>query len=60
MVLSLPEGCEAATFDISTAYRLTPVSPDQQWALCLFWDGKVQHQQNSFFREARLYGFRSL
>jgi len=41
MILSLPDGCEAATFDISSAYRLTPVSPDQQWALCLFWDGKV-------------------
>ena len=41
LILSLPEGCEAATFDITAAYRLTPVSPDQQWALCLFWDGQV-------------------
>jgi len=41
MILSLPPGCEAATFDISAAYRLTPVSPDQQWALCLFWDSRV-------------------
>jgi len=41
MILSLPEGCEAATFDISAAYRLTPVAPDQQWVLCLFWEDKV-------------------
>jgi len=41
MILSLPDGCEAATFDISAAYRITPVSPEQQWALCLFWDNRV-------------------
>ena len=41
IILTLPDNCVAATFDISTAYRLTPVSPKQQWALCLFWDGKV-------------------
>lgn len=42
LILSLPQGCQAATFDISAAYRLTPVRPDQQNALCLFWDGKVR------------------
>ena len=41
MILSLPQGSVAAAFDISAACRQTPVSPDQQWALCLFWDGKV-------------------
>ena len=41
MILKLPDGCEAATFDISSAYRLTPVAPEQQWALCLYWEGKV-------------------
>jgi len=40
LVLSLPEGCTAATFDISSAYRITPVRPDQQWALVIHWNGK--------------------
>ena len=37
LILSLPEGCMAATFDISAAYRITPVRPDQQWALVVHW-----------------------
>jgi hypothetical protein len=41
LILSLPPGAEAATFDISAAYRLTPIRPDQQHALCIFWDGLV-------------------
>lgn len=41
MILSLPDGCLAATFDISAAYRITPVRPDQQNALCIYWRGKV-------------------
>ena len=41
LVLSLPPGAEAATFDISAAYRLTPIRPDQQHALCIYWDGLV-------------------
>ena len=40
LVLSLPEGCDAATFDISSAYRITPVRPDQQWGLVISWEGK--------------------
>ena len=42
LILSLPLSCLAATFDISAAYQITPVHPDQQNALCLFWDGKVR------------------
>ena len=41
MILGLPPGCQAAAFDISAAYRITPVRPDQQHALCIFWKGKV-------------------
>ena len=41
LILSLLEGCLVATFDISAAYRLTPIHPDQQSSLCLLWDGKV-------------------
>ena len=40
LILSLPDGCLAATFDISSAYRITPVRPDQQWALVVHWDGR--------------------
>lgn len=39
--MALPPGCKAAAFDISAAYRITPVRPDQQHALCVFWKGKV-------------------
>jgi hypothetical protein len=41
LILSLPAGCLAATFDISAAYRLTPIWPDQQHHLCVFWEGPV-------------------
>lgn len=41
MVLSVPSGSKAAAFDISSAYRITPVHPLQQNALCIFWKGKV-------------------
>lgn len=41
MILSLPPGCMAATFDITAAYRITPIRPLQQNALCIFWKGKV-------------------
>ena len=41
LILSLPAGCLAATFDISAAYRLTPIRPDQQHHLCIYWEGLV-------------------
>ena len=41
LILSLPPGCSAATFDISAAYRITPVQPHQQNTLCIFWRGLV-------------------
>lgn len=41
LIITLPEGCRAATFDISAAYRITPIRPWQQNVLCVFWKGKV-------------------
>lgn len=41
LILTLPSGTLAAAFDISAAYRITPIRPAQQSALCLFWRGKV-------------------
>lgn len=41
LILSLPPGCRAATFDISAAYRITPVRPDQQNFTCIHWKGMV-------------------
>ncbi|OBZ73599.1 hypothetical protein A0H81_06082 [Grifola frondosa] len=41
LILSLPPGCRAAVFDISSAYRITPVQPGQQHVLCVYWRGKV-------------------
>jgi hypothetical protein len=41
LILSLPAGCLAATFDISAAYRLTPIRPDQQQHLCIFWEDQI-------------------
>jgi hypothetical protein len=41
LILLLPAGCVAATFDISAAYRLTPIRPDQQHHLCILWEGLV-------------------
>lgn len=31
----------AATFDISAAYRITPISPEDQHLLCVSWEGKI-------------------
>jgi len=41
LILSLPPGCVAATFDISAAYRITPVRPSQQNFTCISWKGGV-------------------
>ncbi len=41
LILSLPPRCTAAAFDISAAYCTTPVHPDEQHLLCVFWRGKV-------------------
>jgi hypothetical protein len=41
LILGLPDGCSAATFDVSAAYRITPVHPEQQHALCVMWHGKT-------------------
>ena len=40
-ILTLPQGCVAATFDITAAYQLTPTRPEQQHSLCVFWKDKV-------------------
>ena len=41
MILSLPPGCIAATFNISATYCLTPIRPDQQQHLCVMWEGLI-------------------
>lgn len=41
MILKLPAGCTAATFDISSAYRLTPILPAQQNWACISWNDHV-------------------
>lgn len=41
LILTLPDGCQAETFNISAAYRLTPICPEQQNSLCVYWEGKV-------------------
>lgn len=41
LILQLPTGTLAAAFDISAAYRITPIRPEHQNAVCLFWRGKV-------------------
>ena len=40
-ILTLPQGCVAATFDITAAYRLMLTCPEQQHSLCVFWKDKV-------------------
>jgi len=40
LILSLPTGL-AATFDISAAYRLTPICPDQQQHLYILLNDQV-------------------
>lgn len=42
MLLALPPGAQAATFDIRAAYRITPIRPSQQNALCFAWKGLVR------------------
>ena len=49
LILSLPPGSLAATFDISTVHYFTPVRPDQQHHLCIFWDGFVYVDQAVMF-----------
>ncbi|KIJ56446.1 hypothetical protein M422DRAFT_150825 [Sphaerobolus stellatus SS14] len=41
LLLTLPPGSKAATFDISAAYHLTPIRPWQQNALCIKWKGLI-------------------
>ena len=41
LILSLPLGCVVATFDISATYHITLIHPNQQHALCIFWNGVV-------------------
>ena len=41
LILSLPPGCKAATFDISMAYRITPIHPNHQNFICVAWKGMV-------------------
>ncbi|TFY54470.1 hypothetical protein EVJ58_g8847 [Rhodofomes roseus] len=40
-ILTLPPGCQAATFDILAAYHITAIHPSQQHMLCMYWCGKV-------------------
>ena len=49
MILSLPPGCIAATFNISAAYYLTPIHPDQQQHLCVMWEGLIYIDQAVMF-----------
>jgi len=41
LIISLPPCCVAATFNISAAYHFTPIHPNQQHALYIFWNGVV-------------------
>lgn len=41
LILSLPPRCVTMTFNISAAYRLTQICPDQQNVLCVYWDRLV-------------------
>jgi hypothetical protein len=41
LILSLPNGCVAAKFDVLAAYRITPMRILQQFALCIAWQGSV-------------------
>jgi len=50
LILSLPDGCVAATFDIASAYRIIPIRPNQQWALCILWCGCVYVNRALMFR----------
>ncbi|CUA69255.1 ABC transporter B family member 6 [Rhizoctonia solani] len=39
IVLNLPPGSQAATFDVDAAYRRMPVHPDDQPHIVVHWDG---------------------
>jgi hypothetical protein len=59
LILSLPDGCLAAMFNISAAYHITPVNPSQQSSLCVFWNGKVYVDRAIMFglsSSARVFG----
>ena len=56
LVLSLPPGCVAATFDIEAAYRITPVCPSQQNWLTVSWDGKIYNDRALAFGMASSVG----
>jgi len=49
LILTLPPGCVAATFDVSAAYRITPIRPSQQNSLCVCWRGRVYVDQPLMF-----------
>jgi len=49
LILSLPNGCVAATFDISAAYWITLIRPSQQNVLCVFWEELVWVDQMIMF-----------
>ncbi|VDC02686.1 unnamed protein product [Peniophora sp. CBMAI 1063] len=55
-VLAAPAGSMAATFDISAAYRITPIRPDQQHVLCILWRGKVYVDRAACFGMASSSG----
>ncbi|VDB90881.1 unnamed protein product [Peniophora sp. CBMAI 1063] len=55
-VLDAPPGTMAATFDISAAYRITPIRPDQQHVLCVTWRGKVYIDRAACFGMASSSG----
>lgn len=40
LILAAPAGSEAATFDVTGAYRCTPVRPDEQNWLVVQWEGE--------------------
>jgi hypothetical protein len=48
-----------AIFNISAAYRITPVQPHQQNSLCIFWQGLVYMDRALMFGlsfSARVFG----
>ena len=60
LILSLPPGCLVATFNISAAYHLTPIRPDQQQHLCVLWKGLIYVDRAVMFglsSSAGVFGF---
>lgn len=41
LILSVPCDAQAAAFDITAAYRITPIAPAEQHMLCVSWRGKI-------------------